>query len=1034
MKTPLLVLLASASSAVLASLIPVSIRQPGLAPSATGDGASGAGEFAGGNRFVVFLSAAGNLVTNDANGRVLDLFRRDLVEGRTDLLSLTASGTAGAGRVEDFSVSADGRRIAFTWAADDASAGDTNGLTDIYVRDLDAGTTRLVSARMDGTGAGNGWSDSAMISGNGRFVVFESTATDLVDGEDVNGGRDVFRRDLESGTTIRISRVPDDAPPDPTPTRSASRNPVVNHDGSIVAFISDSTVLAPLEGYGTPILWWISGASGLKRVRLPGVPSTPVRVTVEEVTMSADGRFLAFAVPGGNPAPAQTTGIWRCEVASEVATQLSEDRTVSVESLASGPSMASDGMTVAFSVEPSPGSEDAVRVLIWKSESGLHTLEDLRQTVPPLGGEPSQSTMPVLSPDGTRLLFVSDAAIPEAGVTAAGTAGLFHRVLATGSTRLISDDTDSVSPAFSPDGSQVVTEEQIPAVQPGDDNGELDVVVTTVADGSRQLVSLAQAEAGQPMASGSSIGGGISDDGRFVGFTSQADDVVSRDSNRSADAFHFDRLGVTNRLMSVGADESAGGGLTAMALASGGHRAALVQFGAGLTAGDTNSSADVYVWDLDTGGVELASAQDGSQESLAAAASDPVISGDGQWVGFRADVIGVPSNFGRLYLRDLQNRRTWWLNDPARVERASPYGARLQLSADGSSVLFSEWANSWYLLRREDGGFQTTAKFVADEAWLSADGGRVVIRRKSTDPVPALVSRSVADGSEKVLLDSPKHGVRDLRASSDGRVITYVRRTNPLDRPPGNPWQVWALSVAGGTEELVSTAPSGAPGSDDSREPQISADGRFIVFRSAAANLVAEDRNGAQDIFVHDRYTGMTTLLSQGENGRPGNSNATRPGISGDGRFATFTTFADHLLPGDHNGLGDVALTEIPHESAPDTDGDGLPDGWERDQFGTLLQNGLGDPDGDGWSNADEFVARTGPTDAASQLRVQASGGIVLEWVGHAGATYMVERREELGDTGAWTATGEELSGHSGTMRALLDGAARGGFFRVSVQ
>lgn len=122
MKTFLICLVASIFSfTAFSSLVPVSTRDLGRAPTVTGGGASGAGEFAGGSRFVVFLSAAGDLVTNDVNGRVMDLFRRDLVEGRTELLSVTASGLSGNGRVEDYSVSADGRRIAFTWSTDDPS-------------------------------------------------------------------------------------------------------------------------------------------------------------------------------------------------------------------------------------------------------------------------------------------------------------------------------------------------------------------------------------------------------------------------------------------------------------------------------------------------------------------------------------------------------------------------------------------------------------------------------------------------------------------------------------------------------------------------------------------------------------------------------------------------------------------------------------------------------------------------------------------------------------------------------------------------
>lgn len=254
-------------------------------------------------------------------------------------------------------------------------------------------------------------------------MVFLSEAGNLVTNDSNGSALDLFRRDLESGVTEWISRIPSGVPPESTSDGSFSRDPVVSDDGSVVAFISDSVLIAPVEGYGTTVLVWNSGMVGLKRVRLPGPPSgllTPL--AVDQVVLSGDGRFLVFAVSPGPRVSGQSSGIWRLDVASGVVSRISEDRVVSVESHATGPSLSSDGLTVAFSVEPPTDTLGANRVLIWKEGLGLHTLEELRQTVPPVGGEPAQSTMPVLSPDGAGLVFVSDSAIPEAGVTTAGTA------------------------------------------------------------------------------------------------------------------------------------------------------------------------------------------------------------------------------------------------------------------------------------------------------------------------------------------------------------------------------------------------------------------------------------------------------------------------------------------------------------------------------------------------------------------------------------------------------------------------------------
>lgn len=86
----------------------------------------------------------------------------------------------------------------------------------------------------------------------------------------------------------------------------------------------------------------------------------------------------------------------------------------------------------------------------------------------------------------------------------------------------------------------------------------------------------------------------------------------------------------------------------------------------------------------------------------------------------------------------------------------------------------------------------------------------------------------------------------------------------------------------------------------------ISDDGRYIAFYSSASNLVSNDNNGYQDIFVHDRQTGQTTRVSVDTNGVEGNGNSVNPSISGDGRFVTFQSFADNLVSNDTNGYQDI--------------------------------------------------------------------------------------------------------------------------------
>lgn len=128
----------------------------------------------------------------------------------------------------------------------------------------------------------------------------------------------------------------------------------------------------------------------------------------------------------------------------------------------------------------------------------------------------------------------------------------------------------------------------------------------------------------------------------------------------------------------------------------------------------------------------------------------------------------------------------------------------------------------------------------------------------------------------------------------------------------------------------VSVGSSGEQANGDSAHTGVSADGRFVVFHSDATNLVPGDTNGKDDIFVHDRMTGMTTRASLSSCGDEGDGLSLGPGISEDGRFVTTTSHATNLVPGDTNGVRDVfvhdretGVTERVSVSSAGAEGDG---------------------------------------------------------------------------------------------------------------
>jgi len=155
-------------------------------------------------RTVGFESFAA-LVPDDAN-RVLDVFVRDLASGETSRVSVDSNGEqADAGSFSP-ALSADGRYVAFTSYAARLVPGDSNGLLDVFVHDRKTGKTERVSVASDGRQA-DGLSFTPALSADGRFVAFPSEADDLVPG-DTNGMRDVFVRDVVARRTTRLGTPP----------------------------------------------------------------------------------------------------------------------------------------------------------------------------------------------------------------------------------------------------------------------------------------------------------------------------------------------------------------------------------------------------------------------------------------------------------------------------------------------------------------------------------------------------------------------------------------------------------------------------------------------------------------------------------------------------------------------------------------------------------------------------------------------------------------------------------------------------------
>jgi WD40-like Beta Propeller Repeat len=225
-------------------------------------------------RYVGFNSSASNLVAGDTNNRG-DVFLRDTVAGTTTLVSVDSAGNQAIGGSSFPALAADGRYVAFWSDASNLVAGDTNNMSDVFLRDTVAGTTTRVSVGSAGNEASDE-SSSPVISVNGRYVAFISAASNLVDG-DTNNRSDVFVRDTLAGTTTRVSV-------DGTGNQAndGSYRSAISADGRYVAFISVASNLVPGATIGQRSVVVRANpeptVSGITPSTLPRGATTPVAI------------------------------------------------------------------------------------------------------------------------------------------------------------------------------------------------------------------------------------------------------------------------------------------------------------------------------------------------------------------------------------------------------------------------------------------------------------------------------------------------------------------------------------------------------------------------------------------------------------------------------------------------------------------------------------------------------------------------------------------------------------------------------------
>ncbi len=376
-----------------------------------------------------------------------------------------------------------------------------------------------------------------------------------------------------------------------------------------------------------------------------------------------------------------------------------------------------------------------------------------------------------------------------------------------------------------------------------------------------------------------------------------------------------------------------------------------------LVAGDTNGVSDVFVRDTRTGVTERVSVDtDGSEFNDGSFA--PSISDDGRFVAFQTNHSFTGSKYGgynyaKIIVRDRETGTTIHVLPVAGISRDPPdRSARLEpaISGNGRFVAFHTYVNPSTSeppstrppaddLNRAfdvyvyDLQSQTTERVSRDSHGaegngdsfspsLSDDGTLVafysyasnLVLNDTNDAEDVFVkNRSTGVTTRASVADDGTQGNDDSYEpciSGNGRYVVFRSLADNL--VPGDTngaWDIFVRDLQAGTTERVSVATDGTQANADSYGPSISDDGRYVVFRSNATNLVEGDTNDRWDIFLHDRQTGVTTRINLAPGEADNHSYA--PVISGDGRFAAFESDATNLVPGDANGARDVFLVPL---------------------------------------------------------------------------------------------------------------------------
>ncbi|HEY9693877.1 MAG TPA: DUF4347 domain-containing protein, partial [Oculatellaceae cyanobacterium] len=314
-----------------------------------------------------------------------------------------------------------------------------------------------------------------------------------------------------------------------------------------------------------------------------------------------------------------------------------------------------------------------------------------------------------------------------------------------------------------------------------------------------------------------------------------------------------------------------------------------------LVTGDTNAFGDVFVRDRSTGRTIRASVDIAGSQANSSSYYPPSISSTGQYVAFFSHASNLVANDtngqGDIFVRDIIYNTTTRVSVAADGVQANASSSNVSISADSRYVVFKSAATN----------------LVANDTNAAED---IFVHDRNTGQ-----TRLVSVGLGGVAANSSSN-ISNSAISDDGRYITFASSaSNLVSNDTNNSPDVFVFDQTTGQISRVNIGQGGVQSnsSGGTMSPSISGNGQYIAFQSSASNLVANDTNNSEDIFVHDRTTAQTSRVSVTSTGQEvysGGSTTVSPKLSNDGRYVAFNSASSSLVAGDTNNTWDIFVSD----------------------------------------------------------------------------------------------------------------------------